>query len=112
MPGATKGAHASDAEYDATDNAVDGEEEIDEAGKEEKHGHVKQRWHGFDGLGQAERLHALEEVLTRASALVQRGLCLRELQVPACPLLHQGRGNGAYQAQGEADKPEDVDADG
>jgi len=103
---------AHGAEYDATDSPVDGEEEIDEAGKEEKHGHVKERWHGVDGLGQAERLHALVEVLTHASALVQRGMCLRELQVPACPLLHQGRGKGACQAQGEAEKPEDVDADG
>jgi hypothetical protein len=73
---------------------------------------MKQRRHGLDGLGQAKGLHALEEVLARATALVQRGLCLRELQVPACPLLHEGRGKGAYQVQGDAEELEDVDADG
>jgi len=73
---------------------------------------MKQRRHGLDDLGQAKGLHALEEVLARASALVQRGLCPRELQVLACPLLHEGRGKGAYQAQGDAEELEDVDADG
>ena len=41
---------------------------------------------------------------------MQRGLRARERQVPACPLLHQGRGEGAYQAQGETEEPEDVEA--
>ena len=67
---------------------------------------MKQRRHGLDGLGQTKGLHALEEVLARASTLVQRGLRPRELQVLACPLLHQGRGKG------EAEEPENVDADG
>jgi len=46
---------------------------------------MKQRRHGLDGLGQAKGLHTLEEVLARASELVQRGLRPRELQVTGMP---------------------------
>jgi hypothetical protein len=45
---------------DTTDGAVDGERGNRRCRqKKRKTGHVKECWHGFDGLGQAERLHAL-----------------------------------------------------
>ena len=45
-------------------------------------------------------------------ALVQRDLGLRKLQVAPGPLLNERRGERTYQAQREAEEPENVGTDG
>lgn len=52
---------AWDAEDGRADGGVDREEEINEAG-ERNTGDVERRGYNLDGLGQAERLHGLEEI--------------------------------------------------
>jgi hypothetical protein len=57
---------AYDPENDTPNLAVDGEKEVDEASKEQEHGHVKQGWYSLDGLRQAECLNTKRYTRKRA----------------------------------------------